>query len=161
MTQALINNSELFDDKSLQYVSLSLGDVKLLVLRSDIISLESMQDIDYEKPSQNSIGWLIYENQKIPVYYFTEQLGIECSISVNKNVCAVLKGEGCYISVMCLEAKPFKQIIIKTNQLPECMQSVPSPIDTLCLYQNNNKRDINFIISATSLVKYINEYEDL
>lgn len=161
MIQALINNSEVFDDASLQYMSLSLGDVKLLVLQSDIISLESLQDIDFEKPSKDCIGWLNIENQKTPVYSFTERLGIEFSISVNKNVCAVLRGEDYYISVMCLEATPFKHEIINTNDLPECMKSVPTPIDALCLYKNNNKNDINFIISAMSLVKYIYEYDGL
>ncbi len=58
MTQALINDTELIDEEASKYLSLSLGKVNLLVLQSDIISIDGLQSIELDKPSKYSIGWL-------------------------------------------------------------------------------------------------------
>jgi len=161
MTQALINDNELTDVEESQYLSLSLGDVNLLVLQTEIISIDSLQSIELDKPTKYSIGWLDYEYQKIPVYSFTEQLGIEHSISSNKSICVVLKGARACVSVMCVEAVPFKNKIIKTSLLPECMQSASCPIVSLCLYKDEKRRGIQYVVSAESIVGFINEYNVL
>lgn len=161
MTQVLINDNELIDEDASKYLSLSLGKVDLLVLQSDIISIDSLQSIDLDKPSKYSIGWLDYEYQKIPVYSFTEQFGIEHSISFNKSICVVLKGDNSCVSVMCIEAVPFRNKIIKTYILPECMQLAPCPIGSLCLYKGENMSGVQFILTAESIVSFINDYDVL
>lgn len=161
MTQVLINDNELIDEDASKYLSLSLGKVDLLVLQSDIISIDSLQSIDLDKPSKYSIGWLDYEYQKIPVYSFTEQFGIEHSISFNKSICVVLKGDNSCVSVMCIEAVPFRNKIIKTYILPECMQLAPCPIGSLCLYKGENMNGVQFILTAESIVSFINDYDVL
>ena len=161
MTQALLNDTELIDEEASKYLSLSLGKVNILVLQSDIISIDSLQSIELDKPSKYSIGWLDFEYQKIPVYSFTEQFGIEHSVSFNKSICVILKGENSCVSVMCIEAVPYKNKIINTYILPECMQSAPCPIGSLCLYKDENMRGVQFIVSAESIVSFINDYDDL
>lgn len=159
MLPVVKKDNELFDDEYLQYMSLSLGNIKLLAIQPSIISIDSIQDIDCETPSKRSVGWIHLDNHKLPVYSFTERLELEQTITNNKKICAILKDEESYISLMCLEATPFKHQIVKLTPLPECMQASPSPVDSLCLYKNANKSDIGIIISTRSIVKYINEYE--
>jgi len=159
MIQALKKDNELLDDEYLQFMSLSLGNIELLALQSSVISIDGIQDIDYEEPSIKSVGWVNFDNHRIPVYSFTERFDLEQSISNNnKKICAVLKDEDIFISLMCLEATSFRQQIVKLTSLPECMQAQPSPIDSLCLCRNDNKSDVGFIITTKSIVKYINQY---
>ena len=142
---------------TLDYMSLSLGELDLLALQSSIVSLESMRDIDSGSPRPGSIGWLYCGNQQVPVYSLAENLEIEQDISSSKNICAILKHQDTYLSLMCCEVTPFRQKIVKLHSLPDCMQSTPTPIDSLCLCKTDNISDIKFITSAKKLGRYINE----
>jgi len=155
MLQAADKDNLPFDDASIQYMSLSLGRVTLLAQQSEIVSIGSIQDIDLEKPSERSIGWIYFDNHNVPVYCLTERLDIEHFISNEKTIYAILKNEDTYISLMCVEATSFKHKVVKLQPLPECMQAVPSPINSFCLYNDVNNSGVNFVISAKSLASYI------
>jgi len=155
MLQTADKGNASFDNVSDKYMSLSLGSVNLLVQQSEIASIGNIQDIDLEKPSQRSIGWIHFNSHKIPVYCLTELLEIEHFISNNKTIYAVLKDDETYISIMCVEATSFKHQVVKLHPLPECMQTAPCPVNTLCLYKDTNNIDVNFVISTKSLAGYI------
>jgi len=145
-----------FDDVSIPYMSLSLGSVILLARQSEIVSIGSIQDIDLEKPSERSIGWIHFDNHNIPVYCLTDKFEIDHFISNDKTIYVVLKNDDTYISLMCAEATSFKHQVVKLHPLPDCMQAAPCPIKSLCLYKDvNNNSDVNFVISANSLASYI------
>lgn len=158
MLQTEKKENDLNDNTPLKYMSLSLGELNLLALQSSIVSIESIRDIDSESPRPGSVGWLHYGNHKIPVYSLTENLEIEHNISTKKNICAILKDQDTYLSLMCYEVTPFRKKIVKLHSLPECMQSTSTPINSLCLFKNSNDSDIKFITSAITLNNYINEY---
>ena len=157
MLQTGAKEHNLNGNNPLQYMSLSVGGLDLLALQSSIVSLESIQDIDSKSPRPGSVGWLHYDNHQIPVYSLAENLEVERDISTHKNICAILKDQDTYLSLMCSEVNPFRQKIVKLHSLPECMQSTPTPINSLCLCKNNNDSYIKFITSAITLNHYINE----
>ncbi len=139
------------------YMSLSLGEIDLLALQSSIVSLESMRDIDCESPRSGSVGWLHYGQHRMPVYSLAQDLALEQGISSEKNICVILKEQNTYLSLMCHEVTPFRKRIVKLDALPECMQSTPTPIDSLCLYKHSNGSDIKFVTSAVTLNQYVTE----
>ena len=122
------NKDYVNDDASSMYTSISIGNTNLLIQQSDIISITSSKDADYSSPSNNSVGWLYYDNIKMPLYSLNEHLAIERSITNNKNVCVVLNSSNSYISLLCNDAIEFKYNIEKIDTLPECMSAAGSPI---------------------------------
>lgn len=155
MLQAVNPDHEVETELSFPYMALYIGNVKLLALQSSIVSIASAQEIDFEMPSRDSIGWLDFNKQKVPVYSLTERLDIEHSASPENTICVVIKDNDAYIALMCQQAIPFRNNIIKLYSLPDCMQSTASPIDTLCLHKNGTNSDISYFISHNSLLNFI------
>lgn len=142
-----------------QYTVLSLGGLDLLVKQSEVLSIESCNDIDSEDPLNGALGWLTVENAKIPVYSLSDQLVVETAISEGKSICAILKDENSCISLLCTDTGSFKKPIVKTLPLPQCMQFVSSPIELLCLCKNETGPVISFVASPKSLFNYITQYK--
>ena len=139
-----------------QFMLLSSGTMKFLVEQSSIVAIEALSDVVCDMPTNNALGWLLYNNRKLPVYSFTDQLDFEHSISGAKPICVVLKHQEPCIAMMCTEAAAFKHNIHKRSQLPECMRASPSPIESICLCKIDDQITVDFVISAKSLLEYIN-----
>ena len=142
-----------------QYTALSFGGLDLLVNQSEVLSIESCNNIDREYPLSGALGWLTVENAKIPVYSLSDQLAVETTISESKTICAILKDENSCISLLCTDTGSFKQPIVKMLPMPQCMQLVSSPIESLCLCKNKAGPVISFVASPNSLFNYIIQYK--
>ncbi|MGB5396800.1 MAG: hypothetical protein WBN96_06590 [Gammaproteobacteria bacterium] len=136
------------------FVSLSIGDVKILTQQSNITSIESSVDVDYSAGKDGAIGSINFNNQSIPVFRFNDQFECVNDKPGNIMVCAVLKNNAETIALMCQEVAAFRHPVVKINPLPECMQMDVCPVDSLCLYADNNQSKIGFVISANSLLEY-------
>lgn len=140
-----------------QYISLSLGKINYLVPQSSIVAIETLSDVNLLKTRDNASPCLSYNNSKLPLYSLSEQLVIERSISSTKAICLILEYQGSRIAMMCTEATPFKYDITKLTPLPECMRSLPNPIESVCLCKIGDESAVNFVISARSLFKYVDQ----
>ena len=160
MNRAVNTGAHITGQVASKYMSLSLGRVKLLMLQSGIASLESLQNIIFDQPSAGALGWIDYAGHHVPVYSFTERLGIEHSLSDGKTICAILTDGDCFIAIMCKEVTPFGRDIIRVQPLPECMQSSPCPIESLCLYRYGDRREIKYTVSVESIRKFIEKCEN-
>jgi len=136
------------------FVSLSIGDVKILTQQSNITSIESSVDVDYSTGNYGAIGSINCNNQSIPVFRINDQLECVNEKPGEKMVCAVLKNNAETIALMCQEVSAFRQPVVKINSLPECMQTAACPVDSLCLYAENNLSKIGFVVNANSLLDY-------
>ncbi len=143
------------EDDQPQYMAVSLGRKKFLVEQSSIAAIEALSDVDRSNPSDNTVGWLLYNNIKLPVYSFTDQFDVEESVSDNKAICVVLKHQEPCAAMMCTEATPVKHFLHRIQPLPECIKASPTPIESLCLYKTGDQSIVNFVISAKSLVDYV------
>ena len=141
-----------------QYISLSFGKHDFLVPQSCIVAIETLSDVSLDETSDNAAQYLSYNGRKLPVYSLSDQLDIERPITSDKTICIILKHDDSHITLMCTEAIPFKHDIVKLVPLPACMQTQPNPIESICLRKIGDDTAVNFVISAGSLFKYIDQY---
>lgn len=160
MAQTAVINNEISETPTPQYISLSLDNVNLLTEQTNITSIEDTKEIDYTDSLEGSVGWLHYNNHKIPVYGINDKFEVMNSRPDERMICAVLNSNDSYISILCRQVSTFKHQIVKIEHLPECMQTPACIIDSMCLYTNNSTNNIDFIVDPESLVKYFNEYEE-
>ena len=80
------NESLIKRDKSSEYVSVTLGNTKLLAIRSEIYLIEPVDDKIQIKKSVLSTGRMQLDGRIIPVYCFTEDLEIEQTVSIEKPI---------------------------------------------------------------------------
>ena len=158
MPQEAVQNIDQFDGTSSQFMTLAIGELDLLVPRADIVAVESTQSLDFNAPTKDAIGWIHFNNHKIPVYNLTEQLTADPITYTEKSICVVLGLNGTYISITGIETGTFNEEIIKCQQLPECIQAAAGPIDSLCIYSRKNIRNVGLIVSTKSLINYFNEF---
>ena len=141
------------------YIALSIGMRKLLTDRKNIKSIESINVLDTSEPLTNSIGSLKINNETVPVYNINDKLEIDGLSAGENTVCAVLSVDGEYISIACKEVSAFTDTIIRIDSLPECMQTVVCPVDTLCLVAASNAKNVEFITSPETLRNYFHNYD--
>jgi hypothetical protein len=158
MLQVLNNDGRAQCDRSSDYMSFTLGETKLLAIRSEIHLVEPVNEISQIKKSVLSTGRIELDGRIIPVYCFTEDLEIEQTISIEKPVCIVFKHNKYHVGILCTEASPCDHQIIKVQALPECMMLSAHPIIGLCLSRSNENTQVSYLISAKALLEYIDEY---
>ena len=137
------------------YMLLSWGSLNLIINQCEVISVEGLGEIDSDSPLQGSIGWLGYDNRKIPVYSLSDKFDLQRTVPSDRTICAVIQQDSAVIALTCSDAVNFKRNVIKQVPLPQCMHSVSSPIDTICLYRGNNCTEVMFVGSAESLIDYV------
>ena len=137
------------------YMALTIGSLSLLAASADVVSIESVDEIDQPSPAHSAVGSIHYYGQDIPAYSVTENLDVESATSDDKTICVVLKHDKSLIALLCSKAAPFEHPIIRSFPLPECMRANRTPIRTLCLYRIEGKDDIACVISADSIIDYI------
>ena len=143
-----------------QYTLLTLGNRSILVEQCDVIAIENYRDIDTAEPLDMSLGWQNYRGSRIPVYSLSDELELMNEFSGNRAVCAVMNSGSRYISLVCSGALGFNYYIDKKVSLPECMQTHPSPIESICLSTSGSAPKINLIASSGSLIDYIERYSE-
>lgn len=158
MLQALNNDRRPQDDNSSDYISFTLGETKLLASRSEILLVEPVNERMPIKKSVMSTGRIELDGHIIPVYCLTEDLEIEQTINIEKPVCIVFKKNKYHVGILCSEATPCNDQIIKAQALPECMMLSVRPITGLCLSRSNDNTEVNYMVSVQALLEYIDEY---
>ena len=156
--QAVKNESLVQDQNASEYISFTLRKTKLLAIRSEIYSIEPIDDKMQIKQSVLSTGRIELYGRIIPVYCFTEDLEIEQTVSIEKPVCMVLKHNNNYTGILCSKAIPFNHQLVKIQALPECMKLPARPIVGLCLSKSGGITEVNHLISVQALLDYIDEY---
>lgn len=157
MNQAALQENVIVDENTSKYMHLSTESMNILIPRTDIISVESKQAIENSDPTSLSYEYIQYKDSRIPVYSLSDRLEVGNRLPDDNSIFAILKYYDSYISLACIEVSAFREQIIKNQPLPECLQVTPGPIESLCLYNNNNSRDVIFIVSAKSLARFIDE----
>ena len=138
-----------------QYMALSIGRTTIMTPLDSVVSIDNVQQIDSRRPDSHSIGWILHKGIKTPVYNITEDFDFEQSASASRSACAVLSKNNKTIAIMCEKVTLFKEEIVQVQAMPGCMQTMPSPVDSLCVCRINGTSCVNFITSTDSLVRYI------
>lgn len=157
MTQTAALNAPYTQGDHTPYISLSFGKLDFLVPQSCIVAVETVSDISVDETGDNAAPYLSYNDSKLPVYSFSDQLDIERPITSDQTICVILKYNDTHLALMCTEAIPFKHDIAKLVPLPDCMKARPNPIESICLRKIGDETAVNFVISAGSLFKYIDQ----
>lgn len=157
MTHTATLNAQYTQGDQTQYISLSSGESNVLVPQSCTVAIESLSDIQLDENGDNGAPCLRYNDSTLPLYSLSDQLELERPIKSNRTIYIVLKHQDTRIALMCTEAIPFKHDITKLAPLPECMKAEPNPIESICLCKIEDEIAVNFVISAGSLFKYIDQ----
>ena len=135
----------------------SIDGMSMLIPREDIKTFESVHDIDTQEPNKNSIGWLRYLGIKMPVYAFTNDFEIITTSSTKKPICVLLNRVD--IGLLCDEIKTLACSSVEISPLPECMEVSGTPVESFCLYKNENGNDnkIGMLYRSESIKRYIDK----
>lgn len=149
---------KLLDVSDDRIVSVSLGSATLLTPRNNILPLKSNNKIETANPVQGSLGWIKHGEQNTAVYSLSGDFDLRMSAYGDRTQCFILRHDNKYIGIACEDIQVLEYTTIKFQPLPECMKTDHSPIDSLCIYKNNdNNSHFGMIFTAASLFGYVSK----
>ena len=145
------------DFQQSEFMQLTLGSAEMLLPQKEIKTFESVQEIDKNQPGTNSLGWISYMGDKIPVYSFDENLEVIRKNESKNAICVILNHMD--IAILCDDIKVFNQIIMSRLDLPLCMSRSHTPVGSFCLYSTGDNVKLGMVYSAKSLKNYVSKTE--
>ena len=131
----------------------SMDSSRILIPGKDIKSFESTYDISTDGHLPNSIGWIKYEGQKIPVYCITSEMELSSRLLDNRSICILFNSVN--MALMCSDIRVLKETVHNIQPLPQCMSSSATPVNGFCLYYHGSEIRTTMVFSARSIKKYI------
>lgn len=130
---------------------LRIDALDLLIQQSEVRALESASDVDGRDPEKNSVGWILYLQQRWPVYCLSAQLDLQSSVPENRRTCALLALAQGYIGVLCDDISSLQQVSGRLFELPVAMRKIDTPIHGVIVYNQG----IACVSDANGLAAYI------
>lgn len=125
----------------------SFDGVHLLFRKSEVKSLEMIDDL--ESPSPETAGAFLYRrgNSECPVFALDRDFGILPKIPALRQHFILLASESGEFGIACDQTSLLRRADARLMPLPECMQSPASPIQGVALIADS----IGFLCSASTL----------
>lgn len=145
------------DDK--YHVSiLSFSGIELIVPQCEILSIESIYELESNQGNEKHVGIIYKQGIKLPVYCFSNTMNINQSLPEDRFQCVVLKHEEIMFSLLCYEITNSVISDIEFHDLPICMNNNLIPLTHLCLYEvAGGTRKMGMVTSVVCLNNYINK----
>ena len=118
------------------YMRLTLGKTKYLIPQGEVIGLEPAIDVDLSGLDDGSIGAISYENLKLPVYCFTQNLELTRTLPESRRICVCLRHGDIQFGLLCDEVDNAQDLNFATFMVPECMKTENCPVEKLAVYGN-------------------------
>ncbi|MCW9046745.1 MAG: hypothetical protein OQK46_01595 [Gammaproteobacteria bacterium] len=138
---------------------MSFAGIKLIVPQSEILSIESIYELESNEDNDNNyIGVIYRQGIKLPVYCFSKSMEIYKSLPEDRFQCVVLQHENIMFSLLCYEISNAIISEIEFHNLPICMNNQRIPLTHLCLYKDaENINKLGMVTSTVCLNEYINK----
>jgi len=137
---------------------LSFAGIELIVPQSEILSIESIYELETSNGNERHIGVIYKQGVKLPVYCFSKSMDLYRSLPEDRFQCVVLKHDELMISLLCFEITNAVISDIEFQKLPICMNNNIIPLTHLCLYKGtDNVRKLGMVTSTVCLNEYINK----
>lgn len=158
MTDFQFKNKSQRDDARYHVSMLSFAGIKLIVPQSEILSIESIYELESNEDNENHIGVIYKQGIKLPVYCFSKSMEIYKSLPEDRFQCVVLQHENIMFSLLCNEITNAVISEIEFHKLPICMNNNRVPLTHLCLYKDaDNMHKLGMVTNTIRLNEYINK----
>jgi len=158
MIDSPFKNKLLRDDAGYHVSTLSFAGIELIVPQSEVLSIESIYELESNEDNENYIGVIHKQGIKLPVYCFSRSMDIYKSLPEDRFQCVVLRHEEFLFSLLCNEMTNTVINEIEFHNLPKCMNNSLIPLTHLCVYKGaDNMRKLGMVTNAVCLNEYINK----
>lgn len=125
----------------------SYDGVHLLFRRSEVKSVEMMDDIESASPDDTGVFRYRHGNRECPIFALDRNFGILPGIPVQRQHFILLASESGEFGIACDQTGLLRGADARLMPLPECMQSEGSPIQGVALVADA----ISFFCSSSAL----------
>jgi len=135
---------------------LSFGSIELLMPQCDIVSIESLNELNSQYDNHLSIGSLTIQGKDIPVYCFSENMDFLIYHPADRMQCVIIKHDSALFGVVCCELTNKVLNSLCFEDVPVAMKNINMPITHLCLYKMDEvDMGLGLVTNASALNYYI------
>jgi len=132
-----------------RYVVLTLGDATLAVPQGEVLTLESMLDLEPDAEGLR-VGWITLHGQRWPVYCPSASLEPLASLPEARRVCVMLAVGKELFGLACESVSTVDAEHLDFTALPVCMSMPEHPISALA----QSEEDLLCITCAADLLRF-------
>lgn len=148
---------------SLYHVSrLKIGDSELLLPQTDVISIESIYELNHSSETKTAAGSIYRQGRVIDVYCLTASLELVQDIPESYTQCAVISEPKGVYALLCQEVRNLQLSDIHFEPLPVCMSHSGMPLTHLAVYgdsESDGRARLGVVSHAEMLKHYIDHLE--
>ncbi len=105
-----------------------IAKLSLFLPQNDIVAIEARGSVDTGAPSPRSVGWLVYEQRRWPVYCLSEDLSLLFQVPAGRRACVLLARDDGYVAVLCDEIRTSQEAAGPIHTLPDAMRLPDTPV---------------------------------
>lgn len=137
---------------------LSFDDLELLIPQDDVVSVESVYELNTKTDQNKFLGYIPFQSSRIPVYSLSASLELMPFVADNRAQCVVVKYSGGWFALLCQEIRNFQLTDIRFEPVPACMNHSAMPLTHLALYSNaGGDRQLGLVSHADLIMHYIEQ----
>jgi hypothetical protein len=114
---------------------LKVDGLTLMLSQSDIRAIEATVDVDRTDPATFSVGWIVYAQQRWPVYCFSADLRLNFEIPSVRRTCVLMTADDGYVGILADDVSILRQIPERHYPLPDILKLPGSPVQYLMLLE--------------------------
>lgn len=135
---------------------LSFGGIEIIMPQSEIVSIESIYELERGKDNKKYLGLIYRQGAKVPVYCFSEKMNVLSYLPDDRFQCVVIRGDQGDFAVLCHEIKNAVLTDIYFESIPPCMDNGLIPLTHFSLYRDaENCMKVGLVTNAACLKAYI------
>lgn len=120
-------------DKQARFTLIRLDLVELLVPQADLLTLESILDLEENGGQGGALGVIAFRRERVPVYCPTDALEPSPTLIPGRRICCVLATAEQVFAIACREVTSIVAAAAKLVELPSCMHSNHTAVRALGL----------------------------
>ena len=151
-------NKVLTSDAEYHVSKLSFGGIELLMPQNEILSIESVYELDSNNKEGKQIGEIDKYGCKMQVFCFSESMEVLNKIPKDRIKCVVIKHSHSNFAILCNDIDNIILRDISLHNIPICMNNDFMPFSHLCLYNDSDHiHKLALVTNAVCLNKYIDQ----
>lgn len=136
---------------------ISFGGIDILMPQSEIVSIESVFELERGQNNQKYLGIIYKHGEKIPVYCFSETMNVLTYLPQDRLQCVIISSKQGDYAVLCHDINNITLNDIQIEPIPQCMNNGIVPITHLCIYKEMmGETRLGLITNSEIFNNYIN-----
>ena len=136
---------------------ISFGGIDILMPQSEIVSIESVYELERGQNNQKYLGVINKQGAKVPVYCFSETMNVLTYLPEDRLQCVIISSKQGDYAVLCHDINNITLSNIQIESIPQCMNNGVVPITHLCMYKEMmGETRLGLITNSEIFNNYIN-----